>query len=196
MITRMYFDTETTGLLNFKAPVDDPSQPRVVQYAAILLDGSWNELGSVSLLRKPYGWEIPPGASTIHGINTAKAFAYGAEILAILSVFQSFAYAASQIVAHNLDFDIKMMAIEAAREKVPVVLDGKNFLCTMRAATPICRLPGRSGGYKWPKLSEAYKMFFGEELAGAHDALVDVRACARVHRHLIENKLIADVQLH
>lgn len=33
---------------------------------------------------------------------------------------------------------------------------------------------------KAPKLAECVKHFFGEDLAGAHDALVDVRACARV----------------
>lgn len=38
---------------------------------------------------------------------------------------------------------------------------------------------------KPPKLEECIRHFFDEALEGAHDALVDVRACARVHRHLI-----------
>ena len=31
--------------------------------------------------------------------------------------------------------------------------------------------------------------FFGEEISGAHDALVDTRACARVYYHLLDNGL-------
>jgi DNA polymerase-3 subunit epsilon len=40
---------------------------------------------------------------------------------------------------------------------------------------------------KPPKLSECIQFFFNEELVGAHDALVDVRACVRVFRHLMGN---------
>ena len=38
--------------------------------------------------------------------------------------------------------------------------------------------------FKAPKLAEACRYFFGEDLVGAHDALVDVRACARLYFHL------------
>jgi DNA polymerase-3 subunit epsilon len=57
----------------------------------------------------------------------------------------------------------------------------------MQATTNICKLPSANGraGYKWPKLTDAYMHFFGEELDGAHDALVDVRGCQRVHLHLL-----------
>jgi DNA polymerase-3 subunit epsilon len=37
---------------------------------------------------------------------------------------------------------------------------------------------------KPPKLEECIQHFFSEELPGAHDALIDARACARVYFHL------------
>jgi len=37
---------------------------------------------------------------------------------------------------------------------------------------------------KPPKLEECIRHFFNEELDGAHDAMVDVRACRRVYFHL------------
>jgi DNA polymerase-3 subunit epsilon len=61
----------------------------------------------------------------------------------------------------------------------------------MEAAAPIVNLPPTermlAAGFnkpKAPKLEECIHHFFGETLAGAHDALVDVRACARVYFHL------------
>ena len=60
----------------------------------------------------------------------------------------------------------------------------KPRFCTMKSTTDICRIPSPRGGYKWPKLGEAYKHFFGEELQGAHDAMNDVRAAMRIYFHL------------
>lgn len=38
---------------------------------------------------------------------------------------------------------------------------------------------------KPPKLAECIQHFFGEALPGAHDALVDARACGRIYFHLL-----------
>ena len=46
--------------------------------------------------------------------------------------------------------------------------------------------PKRNGQWKWPKLEECVRHFFGETLVGAHDALTDVRATARVFYHLVD----------
>jgi DNA polymerase-3 subunit epsilon len=44
---------------------------------------------------------------------------------------------------------------------------------------------------KQAKLSECITHFFNEDLTGAHDALVDVRACARVFFHLKNMELVS-----
>jgi hypothetical protein len=66
----------------------------------------------------------------------------------------------------------------------------------MNAKTSICKLEQKNGkaGYKWPKLREAYFHCFGEELKDAHDALVDVRATARVLKWLGENRCLPAIQ--
>jgi len=57
----------------------------------------------------------------------------------------------------------------------------------MKAATDIVGIPGRYG-YKWPTLQEAYRHFTGTELAGAHDALTDVRACRVIYEAIVRRR--------
>ena len=70
--------------------------------------------------------------------------------------------------------------------------------CTMKAALPIINLPPSekmlAAGFnrpKQPRLSECIQHFFGQEMDGAHDAINDVRACARVYLHLKSAKIAA-----
>ena len=51
----------------------------------------------------------------------------------------------------------------------------KKLDCPMKLSTDICKLPSPRGGYKWPKVQEAYDFFFGkndyiETHRGADDA--------------------------
>ena len=63
--------------------------------------------------------------------------------------------------------------------------EGKTIICTMLASMNIVKaIPKRNGQWKWPKLEECMNHFFNETIEGAHDALVDVRATARVYYHL------------
>jgi hypothetical protein len=64
----------------------------------------------------------------------------------------------------------------------------------MLSSTGICKIPKKQG-YKWPKLSEAYQHFFGEELKDAHDALVDVMACKRIYFEGLKTSVMAEPSL-
>jgi len=51
----------------------------------------------------------------------------------------------------------------------------KKLDCPMKLSTDICQIPSPRGGYKWPKVQEAYDFFFGktdyiEKHRGADDA--------------------------
>lgn len=188
---RFYYDTETTGFPRTDgAPLAE--QPYIVQLAAILVDDALGELACLNTIIQPTDWEVSSGAANVHGITTEKARLFGIPIASALSVFSQLLRRADQAIAHNDAFDIKLITYELNRLNKPNILLEKPRFCTMNATTDICKLPGRYGKYKWPKLQEAYKHFFGEDFDSAHDALADVRACARVHRHLLQNQLIPD----
>lgn len=189
-------DTETTGLPDFRAPSDADHQPHLVQLAMVLLDDDLVERASVSLIVKPDGWVIPEeGPAAVHGITNAMANAYGVPEKVAAHLYGSLAYAPGvTLVAHNEPFDSKIMRSALLRAGwVKDWMDARKPVtyCTMKAATPIVNLPPTpkmvAAGFNRPKnasLTECVLHFFGETLEGAHDALVDVRACLRVYRHL------------
>lgn len=188
----LVFDTETTGLPDFRAPSDAPHQPHLVQFAAVLLSEQFHEWGRFHCLVRPAGWEIPPEVAAIHGISANLAHQFGVEEALVSSLFWKLAAIPGvTLVGHNLPFDMRIMRIALLRAGVGKELQEEHLTapryCTMEAARPIIQLPPTAkmrGGFKAPRLSEAYLHFFGEEFIGAHDAMVDTLACARVFQHL------------
>lgn len=176
---KLFFDTETTGKANMKAGPSDPSHPHIVQLAALLTEDDGLERAGINFVIKPDGYEIPKEASDIHGITTEIATACGVPLFSALSAFNNLCCCADMLVAHNIDFDLLVSKAAFWRINKAARITTMDVFCTMKASTKLCRLPGPYG-YKWPKLSEAYLHFTGTELVGAHDALADVRACARV----------------
>lgn len=201
----LFFDTETTGFPHKHKPVDHPDQPHVIQLAAILAEESGDVRSAFSFLIDPgvdRGVRIPSGAQAVHGIDEEALWRFGQQPGDVLMAFDALYASADKIVGHNVDFDVEMMLTYYARSGNPgMEWNGgpiKERFCTMKETTDICRIPstravttGR-GGYKWPKLGEAYKHFFGEELVGAHDAMNDVRAAMRIYFHLKNGGAIAD----
>jgi DNA polymerase-3 subunit epsilon len=181
------FDTETTGKAEFKLPASHIAQPRLVQLGAILYDDDWKVRAEINLIVKPNDWTIPKEVSDIHGITQEIAEKCGLPHRAVIRVFLGLAKQATLFIAHNIQFDELVMDAALCLEKAECLSIGtKDRFCTMKAMTPICQLPGKFGDFKWPRLQEAYKHAFGEEFEGAHDAMADVRACARIYRWLKE----------
>lgn len=188
----LFFDTETTGFALPKRPADDPKQPHTVQLAAQLVTPAGIIMGGFStIIALPEGVEVPEKPASIHGISTETANTYGTTKARALQMFEHLLKRADKVVAHNKDFDLTMLRVEAARVRPQFSFDGKKQICTMEAAKPIMNLPPtpkmRAAGFsgpKAPRLEECIKHFFGEELIGAHDAMIDVEACRRVYFHL------------
>ena len=182
----LFWDTETTGLPDKNKPASDPCQPHICQLGAILCDEHGFVRAEVNLLVRPAGWVIPESATAIHGISQGVAERYGLSIRGVLSIFGRLLDRADLSVAHNIAFDLFMLAIEA--ENSAVVLDmAKTHFCTMHHSKEILKIPPTPRMYacgmttfKSPNLQEAYRHFFGRDFEGAHDAMADVRACRDV----------------
>lgn len=70
----------------------------------------------------------------------------------------------------------------------------KKLPCPMLKSTPICKLPGKRGGYKWPKVEEAHAHFFPDACykeihRGADDAMHEAEIVYALHKtnNFLEN---------
>lgn len=193
----LFYDCETSGLPLFKEPSEDPRQPHIVQLGAALVDLDTRKvLSSIDVIVAPDGWEIPDEVSAIHGITTELALEVGVPEAQAVGMLIELWHQAAVRIGHNEQFDARILRIALMRH-FPAA-EGEQVLadiwkagaaeCTQRIATPILKLPPtekmkRAGflKHKSANLGEAYLHFTGQQLEGAHSAMVDVRACIDVY---------------
>lgn len=185
-----FFDTETNGKAEFKLPFTSPLQPELVQLAGILDTLDRRTVGQINFIIEPEGWTIPEEVTKIHGISEEMAKAYGVPRRTALSAFNNMCRKATTISAHNLNFDRMIMQTACHRAGAPDRVAPLRQICTMEASTDLCKLPGRFGNFKWPKLIEVHHNLFGECFEGAHNAMVDVIALRRVFWELVDREVI------
>ena len=195
----LFYDTETTGLPDFKAPSEAAHQPHIVQLAALLVDLDTRQtIQSMDVIVRPHGWTIPDEVAAVHGITTEHAADVGIPERLAVEMFMDL-WNNRNRVAHNEQFDARILRIALMRHQgnifhspsgksVPDIWKEGRAECTARMATPICALPptdkmkavGRFN-HKTPNLGEAYRHFTGNDLQNAHSAMADVLACRDVY---------------
>lgn len=205
----LFFDVESTGLPRRDEATGETVQPNITQLGFIL-ERFGIDVMTVDTLIKPDNWfvhedpkgELPPSiishrAMEVTGITPERCEEEGIPIADAVELFIVAAEHADLIVCHNTAFDTKVITGEYARlqprQKNPeIVFAGSPSLCTMKTATPICKIPKkgvvRPGGsnWKWPKLEEAIPFFFdGEEMVNAHSAIADITYTRRLFHKLV-----------
>ena len=181
----LFFDTETTGLPDWKVPSDAPHQPHIVQIGAWLVDmGSRNAIQKLDLIVRPDGWEIPEEVVAVHGITTEYATEVGVPEDVALSAFLAL-WNGRMRIAHNTTFDNRIIRIATKRYCDADVIEcwkGGDYECTGQLARDIMKMePRNKYGWKMPKLSEAHEFFLNEPLTNAHNATADVQACVDIY---------------
>ncbi|MGE5527780.1 MAG: 3'-5' exonuclease [Patescibacteria group bacterium] len=177
----LVFDTETTGVpRDYSAPVTAVNNwPRMVQLAYQIHSDNGDLIGFCSRIVRPVGFTIPEHAAALHGITTERAMAEGWPLREVLEDFGAcLNYHRPVLVAHSVNFDMKVVGAEMVREglRAPLMsLMNLPRICTMMKTRTFCGLPGQ----KWPKLGELHEILFNEPIQGAHTANGDVEACAR-----------------
>lgn len=190
-------DTETSGLMNFKLPADDPSQPRIASLSIIKANDDLDVEDEVHLFIKPDGWILSEEIMKLTGLTMEKLEAEGVLIADALAHYTAAIKEGRISVSHNHQFDGKMLRGEFRRLALPDLFDETKNICTMRTLTDVCKIPpnGRRGGYKFPKLSEAC-VFFGLDMMGDHSAQNDAHACLGLLREMKKRGILPEAQVH
>lgn len=184
----LFADTETSGL---KADAE------IAQIAFLLFDQQRKLVGQYKSLIKPAGWIMPEDTAKFHGITQEMCEKYGLDIRGVFSVFNGFCSKAEVLVFHNSQYDVGRLQYTMQKHNVPLAMPHR-VECTMKLTQDIVCAPptdkmvaaGRTG-YKPPSLKEAHKHFTGQDFDGAHDALADVWACARVYWAYLDRQQVA-----
>jgi DNA polymerase-3 subunit epsilon len=193
------FDTETTDLPRPHLDLNHPAQPHLLQFAGVLFDRKGTEVDKLFT-------KVRPGADALlssrafaaHGITLEEAFHHGMEVSEVFRWLKSASNRSRCVVGHNVQFDLQILAIAAARSGETEWSAPSQAFCTMALSAPLVNLPPTSrmiaaGRFqpKAPSLSECIEHFFGEKLIGAHNAEADVKACIKVFRHLVLDRRVA-----
>ena len=186
----LVFDTETTGFSSPDLTLAD--QPYIVQFGAVqyAVDASantWAELQRVDqLLSVPV--TISHDCTRVHGIRNTDLI--GKPTIAEYIDTMLMLFGGSDVaIAHNLSFDTTIIENELKRLGRGKHFLPKQTLCTMEIGTDLCAIPNGRGKYKYPKLTELYTHLFGTTFEGAHHALNDTLATARIAKELMQRKL-------
>jgi DNA polymerase III subunit epsilon len=174
----LFFDTETSDLpRDFNAPESDIANwPRVIQIAWVVAQSPTSMSTPVSYLIRPDGFCIAEGATQCHGITTDYAKRNGVSLEPVLATFFRDVERATQIIAHNMEFDASVIGAECVRMGISNPIRAKSLRCTMLESTDYCQLPSKRG-FKWPRLTELHSKLFDSTFENPHDAAADCLAC-------------------
>lgn len=197
----LVFDTETTGIFDFKQPADAPGQPRLASFFGIRLDDDMQPIDRQIFYVKPDGWTIAEfdelarrqgkkPASEVNGLTDEFLNEKGVPVSEVLDFYSEAIGRGDAVVAYNCQFDAKMMRAEFRRTGRPDLFEETKQICVMRPMTDLCKIRGPYG-YKWPKLAEAMA-FFGYKLEGAHQADNDAEGALIIFQELHKRGLLPE----
>jgi len=223
----LVFDVETTGLIprakRGGPPTPISEYPHIIQLSFAIYDFAQKKIIKQydSYVNIPESVEIPEVVVNLTGITRDICIEKGKPIIEVLEKFYEAYMFCEGIVAHNMEFDEKMISIELERNR-PALLKAAphcfmtfnamyekvhniDRFCTMKKGTDLCnilvesKIAGRPPNKKWPRLNELYaKLFDGESVNGLHNSMVDVLVCLRCYlkmRHgFVDNELMKQLQ--
>lgn len=196
------YDVETSGIPDWKKPSNDPSQPHIIQVAALHVDDDFKVISLLNHYIKPDGWMLSKEITELTGITQERLQDEGIPIAEATTNFIEMWRKSKLTVAHNDSFDRRCFRIEMARlyGKVALLDAWKNSpsFCTMNESKNLVKLPPTAkmlacgfDSFKPPKLEEAYEFFYNKKPEKAHDAMADVETTLAVYQKILESRKVA-----
>lgn len=208
----LVFDVETSGLIPKGEPALDIC-PYILQLSFVVFNTNTLTVEKQynTYINIPSKVQIIPEIEKLTGITRAKCNS-GVVVTEALTELYNAYLKCDKIIAHNIDFDSKMVRIELARNsgrKTRHLCDllntgfeltnKKDRYCTMTHSIELCSIvvdaidrKGQPYQYKkFPRLSELHQKLFDTIPENLHDSMVDTMACLRCYMKMEHNIALA-----
>jgi DNA polymerase III epsilon subunit-like protein len=178
-------DVETSGLplRRDSKPfmLDDFEPARIIELAYVVVDDDHSIVKEREFLLNDTVDVLTN--SHIHGIQLQDLKTRGVPLMRAMEELYADLQSVDAIVAHNLDFDLKILLSECYRERDALsslrrLLKNTKGACTMLNGKRFMDVR------KWPKLVELYEHITGERVDQTHRAMDDVKLCYRCFVHM------------
>ena len=202
----LVFDVETTGLIprskkGIVTKMED--NPYIIQLSYAIYDVYERRIIRTfdTYVKLPEKIIISDFITNLTGISNDICEKKGLPILEVIEEFYRAYIECDGIVAHNIDFDEKMIKIEIERnrekiiDRIPHCLSIFNYMyekiknierfCTMKKSSHLCNLEivieGKPKMKKFPKLIELFGILFENEPEpkNLHNSMIDVLVCLK-----------------
>lgn len=189
------YDTETTGIIK-GSDYTNPSAPFLASIAMILYDSEAHRIvSSFNAAVQPEGWSMPEEAGRVNGLTDEYLHKVGIPSAVVIPTVIALASRAELCIAHNIEFDTKIIAAALWRhlmtecdDTIAHAVIGQWLktpsYCTMQASKAVVNALDKRGRIKFPKLIETYEFFFNRELDRAHSANADAVAVLEIYMAL------------
>jgi DNA polymerase-3 subunit epsilon len=221
---RVVVDTEGTGLFRHKEIMPngtervvrshEPGQPRMAEFAAVLLDDDFNIINTYQSYVQPDGWttlaedgkteipllEMPPEAFEANRLSFDFLREHGKPIKEVMEVCDSvLSMTGIVLVGYNQQHDGRQIRGELRRAGMNDRFEQTPNICAMRSITKnykgqVKKLNGKGGA---PRLIDAAAHFgieYPEEKQ--HNALEDALVTVAVAKRLHEMGLLLPAEVH
>lgn len=211
---RIVIDTEGTGLFTHRnpdgtvRPSDAPGQPRMCEFAAVLLDEAWNVERTFQAYIRPENWlnengdpltEVPAKALEVHGLNMAFLTANGIPAAEALAPYIAAIEEGRVLVGFNQQHDGRQVRAELRHAGLDDMFERTLNVCAMRSISTnykgqVKKLNGKGG---FPRLIDAAAHFgipYPEDRR--HTALEDALVTAEVAKRLDAMGLLLEPAVH
>jgi len=214
----MVIDTEGTDVFRHKNPdgsvarSDEPGQPRMAEFAAVLCDDTFEIVETFQRYIVPIGWmklgfnmqeepmlEMPTEALKVNGLTFEFLHANGVPVREALEYFSN-RIRGRALLGFNQQHDGRQMRGELRRAGMPDLFEETPSVCAMRSITTnykgkVKKLNGKGG---FPRLIDAAAHFGvpGYEKEERHKALEDAMATVFIAKCLHEMGLLLPAEVH
>jgi len=193
----MYLIFDVSGIdkpKSWKAPFSDTfAWPRMMHLSWIILDKELKPVNDFDHIIIPEGFTVTSEIEKRCQIDQEDIETKGAPLDKVLEAFDKSLQEVEFVFAHNLNFNENVIAAEYLRRGIRHSLFRKERFCLMQESTFYCKLPSKTGGYKWPTLSELHSIIFKKGYSPPNNARADVIAATRCFKALMMGRQLEDL---